>query len=743
MPSSSSFITSVNAAGHGASGRARDDSEGRDALLSHRNPAAADGSDDFVETPPLPRGCLMCTALNAFLMLIAGLLLLLVAPPLLRDYIESILPISNPTSVIFDMWQDTKSSSVLTRSFYFFNLTNAEDVYNFHAVPDYHRIGPFVYRERTYNPMESIFWLPNTSISYKYKTELYFAPELSVDENGNKLDPMTTRIVNVNIPLFAAAYRLSRFPDVEFNITLDIFGQHNITVGKKAACLVIDAMVEGTIISPTGIFSNRTVNELLFGYKDDIWTAFSLMGDLMDYKAPTVFRAFWNVSQPSPSPYTFRSGQMCPMWDDQDICNSSASTPSLAYSGADWHTANNVYSGGGRNMIGSITQWAGQTKLHWWPNTTTGSCQTIKGGNGMFYPMGIDKSAKPYVYIDELFRDVQLEFERETEVKGIKTLRYRIAESEIEQFNENAECFDQNFLGIMNLSRPTFGPLFASLPFFERTQPVQVPRGESAPKTLLNFTVDGVPIGDFQQKHKGQFETYVDVLPVTGTLLEGSANLQSATILGPITINDCPWIFPQLQPRTIRIPTGTDANGNTTYREVHNSSFPETMVPVFYLDRHAVITDDLATRIKNTVILPFLICYICGAIFCGICPIVLLVGALWIRRDRKRRMTAVKAALDHLHHQVEDEDGGPIVGSGGGTYGGVPNAAPSSAPPVGNGYSVPSSGKQTPSRRSLPPREENGGTTLDGHNFHHQHHAAHSEAELIARHMMHPPPEEA
>ena len=74
----------------------------------------------------------------------------------------------------------------------------------------------------------------------------------------------------------------------------------------------------------------------------------------------------------------------------------------------------------------------------------------------------------------------------------------------------------------------------------------------------------------------------MSVLPEVGALLEGSARLQTNTWLRPIKIDGlvCSVLFDHFWPAD-----GTDY-------------FPETLVPVFYVDRHAHVSEAMGDWLR-------------------------------------------------------------------------------------------------------------------------------------------------
>ena len=87
-----------------------------------------------------------------FLTLLVPLFLLV--PPLIADWrISTLLPMRDPSSIMFHPWHDTRAERMtLYRSFYFYNLTNPIDVIQKHSIPDFHIVGPFRFQRAILRP---------------------------------------------------------------------------------------------------------------------------------------------------------------------------------------------------------------------------------------------------------------------------------------------------------------------------------------------------------------------------------------------------------------------------------------------------------------------------------------------------------------------------------------------------------------------------------------------------------------
>ena len=278
---------------------------------------------------------------------------------------ERFLSIDSPESPLYRFWLDPKSHGVIaTRSFYFYNLTNAEDVARRGARPHLKVIGPYVFDEITAKDPNSIrFGHPKaTTVSYLYNTTFVFSDEKtnnspSSDPNRTKLNPDTDLIVSLNIPLWGIVYRVGRLPDVLDHTDIG-------PIPRQWVCDILNSDTNATdVISKNGIFVARTVTELLWGYTDPIWNSVHLEVILLDYHASTKLQLEWNGSQVAPSPYTFRTGQRCPLWEHLGDCNRTDANATAEYMGGKGVSFDAFGEGGG----GEIADlWAGQDRLWWW-----------------------------------------------------------------------------------------------------------------------------------------------------------------------------------------------------------------------------------------------------------------------------------------------------------------------------------------------------------------------------------------
>jgi hypothetical protein len=596
---------------------------------------------------PCCNPCFLTVVCVVFMAL--AVLLLGFGDSIIRHFIQLQLPLDDPTRLVFKVWSDTEyDGTSVVRKIWMYSCTNPEDVYNNHAVPDFLRRGPYVYREHMWLPQEDIYYAPDGTVGFKYIDTLTFDPTQSIDANGNQLSENDV-ITSINFPFLALLHRLAAFPNKDL---------------RFAACLLVDVLFGGAV-GQTGLFVQRTVNETLFGYEDPLFAAFNggVKGlGMTNYSCPTRFNFLFNGSLPGPSPWTAMDGQKCPVWDNITDCNRSTVNETRAWAGAGWGVplprdpdeSVSQYTAAawedaplprGVSDLGSLMRWADQDRMWWWgsPEEYGGDCQVFQGGTGMTYPPLMDVNGQPYVYIDSMYRKMRLAYQTDGTVKGIPVKRFVIDKSEID-FGPNSGCYFQQYKGLYNITPVVFAPLVVSgcgYADYDFTQPLQR-RSYTYPgdeRLALNITIDGRRPQDILAEEYESLATFLDVFNDAGMLMQGAARLQTNTWLQPPVIDGCEDFFPMFKPKPI-----TNAFGET----IGYSYFPETLVPAFYLSREALISDSVAAYVRDNVLIAFTLAHVFGGVFCA-CALLsgILAGVVWVRHSEKHTVSAV--VVDELH----------------------------------------------------------------------------------------------
>eukprot|EP00744_Colponema_vietnamica_P016453 GILI01023086.1.p1 GENE.GILI01023086.1~~GILI01023086.1.p1 ORF type:complete len:389 (+),score=64.89 GILI01023086.1:46-1167(+) len=311
----------------------------------------------------------------------------------------------------------------------------------------------------------------------------------------------------------------------------------------------------------------------------------------------------WNGTYPVPSPYTYRSGQLCPLYQDYtNGCNNTLNQDTIEETGVDDYT-----------RAGVLTQWAGQQQLWWWgvpiDGYTSGEDVVVNqpavgisddpfpapyheecpvnlstGTNGMRWgPIDVVSKSTPLpAYADFCFRNMDFEYSADSTIKGIDSWRFGLPASAMSNSTQNKKCFQQHRDGFFNFTQTILGPVYAvknwflGAPFHDSEVNVtfSVPN-ESEPvplRTYLNAYLDGSDPVAFQQR----FDSFIDVEPLTGTTLQAVVQGMAVTPLGKIAIDGC----------------------DLTKAMSWTDNVTDTLVPLVILERYVIVPDNLASEIR-------------------------------------------------------------------------------------------------------------------------------------------------
>ncbi|KAM8906221.1 lysosome membrane protein 2 [Lycaon pictus] len=338
-------------------------------------------------------------------------------------------------SETFDSWK--KPPLPVYAQFYFFNVTNPEEILR-GEIPRLEEVGPYTYRELR-DKADIQFGDNGTTISAVSNKAYVFERNQSVG------DPKTDLIRTLNIPAVTA---------MEW-AHLHFFRE------------LIEALLKAY---QQTLFVTHTVDELLWGYKDEI---LSLI----------------NVFKPEISPYF-----------------------GLYYGKNGTNDGDYVFLTGEDNYLNfsKIVEWNGKTSLDWW---TTDKCNMINGTDGdSFHPL-IDKDEILYVFPSEFCRSVYITFSDFKSVQGLPAFRYKVPGEVLANTSDNAGfCVPKgNCLGsgVLNISICKNGaPIIISFPHFYE-----------ADKKFVS-AIDGM------RPNKDYHETFVDINPLTGIILRAAKRFQ-------------------------------------------------------------------------------------------------------------------------------------------------------------------------------------------------------------------------
>ncbi|XP_034048053.1 lysosome membrane protein 2c [Thalassophryne amazonica] len=383
--------------------------------------------------------CVYSIGVFSVVILIVGISLITtgVFPHLMYSVIEKNVVLKNGTEV-FKAWEDPPSPVYM--QFYFFNVTNPMEVLEGER-PAVLQVGPYTYRE--YRPMEQVEFLDNgTKVAAINRKTYIFQPDMSY---GPESDVIRT----VNIPAMTV---MEKFKDM------------------SAVAEMISAYMRST---GEGLFTSRTVRELLWGYEDGLLKTLKLFIPELD----DVFGLFYKSNASDDGQYVFFTGQQ----NYKDFAQ--------------------------------VDTWNGESSLNWW---TTDECNMINGTNGAFFHSVINKNETLYMFISDMCRSLYTLYEEDVTVKGIPGYRFTPPSKVFANLTVNPDnagfcvpagnCMGS---GLLNVSVCKQGaPIVMSSPHF--------------------YQADDKFVEDVfgMQPDKEQHQTTVDINPLTGILLQAAKRLQ-------------------------------------------------------------------------------------------------------------------------------------------------------------------------------------------------------------------------
>ncbi|XP_008591031.1 PREDICTED: lysosome membrane protein 2 [Galeopterus variegatus] len=352
---------------------------------------------------------------------------------------------------VFDSWE--KPPLPVYTQFYFFNVTNPEEILR-GETPRLEEVGPYTYRELR-NKANVQFGDNGTTISAVSNKAYVFERNQSVG------DPKIDLIRTLNIPVLT----LIEWVQVHF------FKQ------------IIEALLRAY---QQNLFMTHTVDELLWGYKDEILSLIHIFRpDISPY-----FGLFYGKNGTNDGDYVFLTGE------DNYL------------------------------DFTKIVEWNGKTSLEWW---ATDRCNMINGTDGdSFHPL-ITKDEVLYIFPSDFCRSVYITFSGFESVQGLPAFRYKVPAEILANTSDNAGfCLPEgNCLGsgVLNVSICKNGaPIIMSFPHFYQADE----RFVSA--------IDGM------HPNKEDHETFVDINPSVLIDKETASRLKSV-INTTLIVTNIPYII--------------------------------------------------------------------------------------------------------------------------------------------------------------------------------------------------------
>ncbi|XP_056311529.1 platelet glycoprotein 4 [Danio aesculapii] len=378
------------------------------------------------------RCALITGAVLGALIAVFGGILIPVGDMIIKNTVHKETVLENGT-LAFDTW--TSVDTPMYRQFWIFNVENPSDVLNEGSKPVLVQKGPYTYRIR-YIPKTNITFNDNNTVSFVLPAGATFEPSMSV---GSEEDVFTS----LNLAV-AGVYRL---------------------IGPKLADWLIRS-------SGSSLFQNRTVKELLWGYKDPMLN--------------TLIGAFYPYNGTVDGPYTVFTGK-------DDI-----------------------------SKVAIIERWQGETSVNYWNNSY---CDKINGSDGSSFHPFLDKKEPLYFFSSDICRSISAEYEATVNLKGIDVYRYLLPvhalASPVSNPDNMCYCTDQELTrnctlaGLLDITSCKGTPVFISLPHFLYAS-IELQQGVIG----MNPSLD-------------EHSIFLDVEPITGFTLRFSKRLQVNMMYGP------------------------------------------------------------------------------------------------------------------------------------------------------------------------------------------------------------------
>lgn len=369
----------------------------------------------------------------------------------IREGIEDriILNPSMPADMYGTFLNNTKpGDSPSYMKFYFFNITNLESVRQFGEKPILEELGPYTYRQ----------YLVRYDVDFDFSGRVHFKDfKFYIEEPEMTQGSFDDVIFTLNVPLVGALSSI----------------QQNSGLVRWLLAAIIQKISSWSDGHAMGLFTRRSVDELLWGYQDP------LLKYLKTFVAVDDNVAFFEN-------YTIADG-------DGRINT--------------MHTGFRDIS-----LLGQMEEYEGQHKFKW-----TNHYEVVRGTDGTrFNPKMVNVGATLDVWVGELFRSLQFTSEQQLDFSGVDVIRFELDETVLQEDKH----YDQSIYGLLNITTPmedtTAGaPIYMSLPHYCR-----------ASKELL----EGVTGLKCEEE---QHTLFIDVEPNTGLAVRGAKRLMLSSEYGP------------------------------------------------------------------------------------------------------------------------------------------------------------------------------------------------------------------
>ncbi|XP_071378230.1 lysosome membrane protein 2-like isoform X1 [Centroberyx affinis] len=351
-------------------------------------------------------------------------------------------------SRVFETWKNPPPPVFM--EYFFFNVTNVDE-FLVGAKPVVAQVGPYTYRE--YRVKVNVTAVENATKVSAYNTKTFvFLREKSVG------DPAVDAITTINIPAWAVMNKVkgSFWKSSMVSIWMNSIG--------------------------SGLFTTRTVDELLWGYKDPLLSRIAA-------SSPDVEEVF-----------------------------------GLMYKKNGTHDGEFVYHTGEQSYMdyGRVESWRGQSQVSFW---TSNQSNSINGTDGSAFHPFLSKDERLYVFTSDLCRSIHMEFEKDVVVKGIPAYRFTPPRSVFASKEENPanegfcvspqECLGTGLLKVSPCRKGA--PVVASFPHFYLADHKYV------------AAIEGLT------PKREHHQTYLDLNPTTGVPVRANKRAQINILINRIS----------------------------------------------------------------------------------------------------------------------------------------------------------------------------------------------------------------
>ncbi|KAK9954920.1 hypothetical protein ABG768_014834 [Culter alburnus] len=408
--------------------------------------------------------CMFTSGILGALLLVTGVALFVsgVFQTLIHNKLKREITLTEGSKV-FATWKNPPPPVFM--QFFFFNVTNPDAFLKGQAKPHLTEMGPYTYRE--YRPKHNVSFVDNGTKVAAYTPKFFvFVREKSVG------DPSVDTVTTLNIPAVAVIDRL-----------------------KNAGFWVSSGISMYMSSIGTTMFMTRTVDELLWGFKDPLLTRLkTIKSDTEEY-----FGLMYNKNGSNDGEFVYHTGE-------QNYLD-----------------------------FGRIYTWKGEKMLSFWK---TNQSNMINGSDGSAFHPFLTKEERLNVFTPDLCRSIHMRFEKEVEVKGIPAYRFTPPRDVLASGKNNPEnegfCVTKKCLddGVLDVSVCRKGaPVVVSFPHFHLGD-----------KKYAN-AIDGIsPVHEHHQ-------TFLDLNPTMGVpvraMKRAQINIHLDRVTGfPLTRNLNGTIFP-------------------------------------------------------------------------------------------------------------------------------------------------------------------------------------------------------